>query len=371
MELKKLEIIHYRVEMREVFETSFGKTKTRDTVLIHIIDRCGEEGWGEAPVDDGPWYSYETVYTAIHVIRDYIAKLLAKHNEVRDPWEYVEVIRTIRGHNMAKAGVEFALWDLYARLMNKPLYEVLGGIKKKVEAGLSIGVIGDLNKLIKYVDKGLEKGYRRIKLKIKPGWDILPVKKVREINRDIPLQVDANAAYTLKDTYIFKELDKYELLMIEQPLHYDDLYEHSILQKEIKTPICLDESIKNVYDAKAGYALGSYKIINIKPARIGGLIETLKIHDFAEKHDIPLWIGGLLETGIGRAFQVAAATLPMIKYPSDISESIRFYKEEIVEPPWTLNKDGTYTVPSKKGIGIEVLYEKIMKNARKIINIKF
>lgn len=370
MELVKLEIIHYRATMKEVFETSFGKTRIRDTILIHVIDYSGEEGWGEAPVDIGPWYSYETVYTAIHIIKDYIASILAKHRVIRDPWQYYGLVKIVRGHNMAKAGVEFALWDLYSKLQNKPLYKIVGGVKNKVEAGLSIGIIGDLDKLIRYIDKGLEKGYKRIKIKIKPGWDIDPVKKIRKIYGDIPLQVDANAAYTLDDAYIFRELDKYGLLMIEQPLHYDDLYEHSILQREIKTPICLDESIKNVHDAKAGYALGSYKILNIKPARVGGLVETLRIHEFAKKHNIPLWIGGLLETGIGRAFQIAAATLPMIKYPSDISESTRFYEEEIVEPPWTLNKDGTYNVPDKAGIGVDVLYEKIMKHTVKIINIK-
>ena len=368
MRISEVRIIHYRAPLLEAFTTSFGTMKVRDTVLVMIRDKEGNIGWGEAPVDNGPWYNPETINTAIHVIKDYIVPAL-KDKEIRHPCMLRGILSRIRGHNMAKAGVEFALWDLYAKRLGEPLYKVIGGVRNRVEAGLSIGVIGDMNRLLKSVALGLDKGYRRIKIKIKPGWDVLPVKTIRREYSDIPLQVDANAAYTLHDRRVFQELDKYDLLMIEQPLHYDDLYMHSILQKTIRTPICLDESIKNIYDAMAGYSLGSYKVINIKPARVGGLCETLAIHWYASQHGIPVWIGGLLETGIGRAFQVAAATLPNIKYPCDISESSRFYTEENVEPPWTLRKDGTYSVPEKPGIGVEVRVDVIIKHAEKVLSI--
>lgn len=370
MELREITIIHYQAQLREEFETSFGKTRVRDTVLVKITDETGLEGWGESPVDNGPWYNPETVFTATHVIRDYIVLLLSKHKNIENPQEFPKITRLIRGHNMAKAGVEFALWDLYSKTLRQPLYKVIGGTRDRVEAGLSIGIIGDMDRLLKAVGKGLEHGYRRIKIKIKPGWDIEPVREIMKTYGNISLQVDANAAYTLRDKNVFKKLDKYNLLMIEQPLHHDDLYYHSLLQKELSTPICLDESIKSIFDVEAGYALGSYRIINIKPARISGLNETLKIHEFAKEHSIPLWIGGLLETGIGRAFQVASATLPTIKYPNDISESHRFYHEDIVEPPWRLNSDGTYDVPTKPGIGVEVKIDTIIRHSKKIITIK-
>ncbi len=370
MRISEVKIIHYRAPLREPFTTSFGTMRVRDTVLIMLRDEEGYTGWGEAPVDNGPWYNPETVATAIHVIKDYIVSSL-KDKEIRHPCVLRGILSRIRGHNMAKAGVEFALWDLYAKRLGKPLYKIIGGVRNKVEAGLSIGVIGDMERLLRSVAAGLEKGYRRIKIKIKPGWDVLPVKTIRREYGDIPLQVDANAAYTLHDIPVFKELDKYDLLMIEQPLHYDDLYMHSILQQKIGTPICLDESIENIYDALAGYRLGSYRVINIKPARVGGLCETLAIHWFAHQHDIPVWIGGLLETGIGRAFQIAAATLPNIRYPNDISESSRFYVEEIVEPPWTLSKDGTYIVPEKPGIGVDVREDIIIKHAEKVLSYSF
>ncbi len=368
MRISEIRIIHYRAPLREAFTTSFGTMKVRDTVLIMVRDDEGNTGWGEAPVDNGPWYNPETISTAIHVIKDYIAPAL-KGKEMRHPCVLRGILSRIRGHNMAKAGVEFAIWDLYAKRHKEPLYRLIGGVKRKVEAGLSIGVIGDMDKLLKTVALGLDKGYRRIKIKIKPGWDILPVKKIRREYGDIPLQVDANAAYTLHDHRVFEELDKYGLLMIEQPLHYDDLYMHSILQRTIKTPICLDESIKNIYDAMAGHSLGSYKVINIKPARVGGLCETLAIHWYASQHSIPVWIGGLLETGIGRAFQVAAATLPNVRYPNDISESNRFYIEDVIETPWRLEKDGTYIVPEKPGIGVEVREDVIIRYTEKVLSI--
>ncbi len=367
MELKKITFYHVVTRLRESFETSFGKTIDRHCVIIAVEDNEGIVGWGEAPVDDGPWYSYETVDTTLYVYKEFIVPLLMKNPVLEKPVDFQELVRKIRGYRMAKAGIEFALWDLYAKENNMPLYKIIGGVRNRVESGISIGVIGDMNALIKAVDKYLERGYRRVKIKIKPGWDIEPVKMIRKEFGDIPLQVDANAGYTLADKHVFMELDKYDLLMIEQPLFYEDLYEHSILQSLIKTPLCLDESIRSLHDVMAGAKLGSFRIVNVKPARVGGLLETILIHDYTMRHGIPIWIGGMLETGIGRGFQVAAATLPNVKYPNDISESARYYEEELVEPPWTLNKDGTIAVPEKPGIGVEVLEERVKKYSRKIL----
>jgi len=325
---------------------------------------------GEAPVDDGPWYSYETVNTTLHIYKDFIVPLLKNNPIIENPMDFIKIVSKIRGHPMAKAGIEFALWDLYAKRHKQPLYRLLGGVRDYVESGVSIGIIGDYDRLIKAISHYLDEGYRRVKIKIKPGWDIGPVKRIRKEFGDIPLQVDANAAYELRDKHIFIELDKYGLLMIEQPFHYEDLYEHSILQKLIKTPICLDESIKSIYDAMAAIALGSLKVINVKPARVGGLLETITIHDYALKHNIPIWIGGMLETGIGRGFQVAAATLPNVKYPNDISASKRYYEEEIVEPPWEITSDGIIRVPNKPGIGVEVLEDRVEKYTVKKLSFK-
>ncbi len=363
--MKKIRLYHFVARLRESFETSFGKTIDRHCVLVAVEDSSGLIGWGEAPVDDGPWYSYETVDTTLYVYREFIIPLLKKHSGIEHPVEFQDIVSSIRGYRMAKAGIEFALWDLYAKSLGKPLYKLIGGVRDYIVSGVSIGVIGDMDRLIKSVEYYLDRGYRRVKIKIKPGWDVEPVKTIRKLFGDIPLQVDANAAYTLFDKHVFLELDKYGLTMIEQPLSYEDLYEHSILQSMIKTPICLDESIKSLSDAIAGHRLGSYRVINVKPARVGGILETIKIHDYTMMHNIPIWIGGMLETGIGRAFQVAAATLPNVRYPNDISESSRYYEEEIVEPPWTLRSNGTIEVPKKPGIGVEVLEEKIEKYAKR------
>lgn len=370
MELTKVVLYHVVVKLREVFETSFGRTIDRHCIIVRIEDSYGETGWGEVPVDDAPLYSYETVDTTLYVYREFFMPVLSKGRVIESPKDVQSKLSIFRGYRMAKAGLEFALWDLYSRSLRKPLYKVLGGVRDRVESGISIGVIGDLSALTKAVDKYLERGYRRVKVKVKPGWDLEPVKAIRKTFGEIPLMIDANASYTISYASIFKELDKYELLMIEQPLHYDDLYEHSVLQSMIKTPICLDESIKGLSDALTGARIGAMRVINVKPARVGGLHEAKLINDYMKELNVPIWIGGMLETGIGRGFQVAAATLDNVKYPNDISESSRYYEEELVEPPWTLNNDGTITVPSKPGIGVDVIEERVAKYSRKIIEFK-
>lgn len=370
MELRRIVVYHVVMRLKAPFETSFGKTVDRHCVLVEVEDRSGEVGWGEAPVDDGPWYSYETVETTLYVYREFLIPKLLEVRVLTHPKEFLELVEGVRGYRMAKAGVEMALWDLKARLEGRPLYKVLGGVRNYITSGVSIGIIGDEAALIKAVGKFLDDGYRRIKIKIKPGWDVGPVALIRRVFGEIPLQVDANAAYALDHLNVFKELDRYGLLMIEQPLSYEDLSQHAELQSHLNTPICLDESIKSLYDVKAAVRLGSCKVINIKPARVGGLYEAKLIHDYAMSVGIPVWIGGMLETGVGRGHLIATATLPNVKYPSDISGSDRYWEEDIVEPPWTLRKDGTIQAVEKGGIGVEVVRERLSKYVKAVLEFK-
>ncbi|MDT7864628.1 MAG: o-succinylbenzoate synthase [Thermoproteota archaeon] len=365
MEIIKVDIYHIVMKLKVSFETSFGKTINRHGILVKVEDASGCIGWGETPVEEGPWYSYETIETTLYIYKEYLIPKLIKLRNLEHPKEFMEAVKGVRGYRMAKAGIEMALWDLKAKLMGKPLYKLLGGVRNYIVSGVSIGIIGDEVALLKSISNFLDEGYKRIKIKIKPGWDIYPVRLIRREFGDIPLQVDANAAYTLNDIGIFKELDNYDLLMIEQPLSYEDLYDHAMLQSQIKTPICLDESIKNLHDAKTALKLGSCKVINIKPARVGGLYESKLIHDYSMEKGIPIWIGGMLETGIGRGHLVAMATLPNVKYPNDISGSSRYWEEDIVEPPWVVRKDGTIELPEKPGIGVEVIEDRLSKYLRK------
>lgn len=360
----------YLISMRLIrpFETSFGKTFDRPCILVKVKYE-DYEGWGEVVAGEGPWYSYETFETAWYILEKFAIPLVLG-KEIEKPQEINKLLAPIRGHNMAKAGIEMATWDLYAKLRRRPLYQVLGGVRNKIESGVSIGIQKSINDLLKLIADYLNEGYRRIKIKIKPKWDVNIVKTIRKEYPDIPLQVDANAAYTLNDLPIFKQLDQYNLLMIEQPLSYTDLLDHSILQSQLKTPICLDESIEHLDDLKVAVKLGSCKVVNIKPGRVGGHYNSIRIHNLSQQHDIANWIGGMLETGIGRAHNVALATLPNIKYPNDISASKRYYKEDIIEPPFELNKDGTMNVPQKDGIGVEVLEDRIKKYTVKVKSFK-
>jgi len=355
------EIFYYHISMplKMTFQTSFGETNTHDTIIIKVVS-SDLAGYSEIPVNTGPWYSYETITTALHVSLDFIAPRILGA-DIQDIGEIKDLIKNIRGHEMAKAGHEMAVLDLIAKYENKPLAKLIGGVKSKIEAGVSIGVISDLEKLHREVSRFLDEGYRRIKIKIKPGWDLDPIDMIRREFGKIKLQVDANAAYDLdKHLDVFIDMDRYDLLMLEQPLHYNDLYRHSILRSKISTPICLDESIRDIYDTEAAIALGSCDVINVKPPRVGGLLETIKINNYAEKHDIPIWIGGLLESGIGRGHLVAAATLSNVKYPCDISASNRYYDMDIVEPEWVVEK-GYIDVPREAGIGVEVREDRILK----------
>ena len=347
------------MELVTPFATSMG-VETHEEHIIVKIDSGGIMGWGECVVEHSPLYSSETVKTAWHILEDFlmpgiINKNLQTVQNAVDSWKW------IRGHRMAKAGLESAIWDVFAKMQNKSLSKILGGTFDRVEIGVSVGIQSSPDKLIETVERYLQKGYKRIKIKIAPGKDLEFISPLRKEFPDIQLQVDANSAYTLKDVDIFKAMDDYNLLLIEQPFGFEDIYEHSKLQKEIKTPICLDESIHSLNDAKAAVELGSCKIINIKPGRVGGFTESKLIHDYCAEQKIPVWHGGMLESGIGRAGNVALASLPNFTLPGDISASKRYYKEDIVEPEFAINNNGTMDVPTEPGIGVEVNIKKLEK----------
>lgn len=281
-----------------------------------------------------------------------IPSILGK--DLSAPEEAVALYAKVRGHMMAKAGVEAALWDAFAKARNISLSEMLGGVRKKIDVGVSIGIQESEKKLLEKVDGYLKEGYKRIKIKIAPGNDIQFVRALRRVYPGLMLQVDANSAYTLDDITIFRQMDDLGLILIEQPLGYEDIFDHSKLQRELKTPICLDESIHSLDDTRAAIELDSCRIINIKPGRVGGFTESKLIHDYCASMNIPVWHGGMLESGIGRAGNVALASLSNFTLPGDISASKRYYTEDIVEPEFVVNPDGTMDVPVKPGIGVEV-----------------
>lgn len=340
------------MELVSPFETSMGI----ETHVEHIIIKAEAEGltgWGECVAESKPSYSYETVKTAWHILEDFLVPVVL-NNKIETVQEAINNWNWIRGNRMAKAGLEAATWDVFAKMQKKSLSRLLGGTREKVEVGVSIGIQPTPDKLAEKVEGYLTEGYKRIKIKISPEKDFEFISSLRKSFPNIQLQVDANSAYTLDDADTFKEMDKYNLLMIEQPLGYEDIYEHSKLQKEIQTPICLDESIHSLNDTKAAVEMGSCKIINIKPGRVGGFTESKLIHDYCASQNIPVWHGGMLETGIGRAGNVALASLSNFTLPGDISASKRYFKEDIVEPEFVISNNGTIDVPTESGIGIEV-----------------
>jgi O-succinylbenzoate synthase len=357
MKIEHIELRHVKLELVSPFETSMG-IETHEEHIIIRADSEGIIGWGESVAEGTPFYSYETVTTAWHILKDFlIPDILGK--EIHSVEHAIQQSERVRGHRMAKAGLEAALWDLFAKANNVSLSSLLGGTRKQIDVGVSIGLQSSPAALVKKVEAHLNEGYKRIKIKIAPGRDIALVEAIRKEFPNILLQVDANSAYTLNDAEIFKAMDDQNLLLIEQPLGYDDIYEHSKLQKMLNTPICLDESIHSLADTKAAIELGSCRIINIKPGRVGGFTESKKIHDYCAEKNIPVWHGGMLESGIGRAGNVALASLSNFTLPGDISASSRYYKQDIVTPPFEVTSDGTMRVPTGKGIGVEVVMKEL------------
>jgi O-succinylbenzoate synthase len=348
----------YLVEMPLVspFVTSFGEEKVRQALLVALTSE-GRTGWGECVASRGPWYSAETSETARHVILDFALPLLSGKRIAR-PTDVPQVLAPIRGHAMAKAAVEAALWDLHAQAEGKPLAALLGGTQEKVPAGVSVGIQPDIATLVARVAAYVAEGYQRVKLKVKPGWDLGPLAAVRERFPDLPLSVDANAAYTPADAAHLKEFDRFGLLMVEQPLAYDDLVGHARLAQTLATPLCLDESITSPHRAWEALELGACRIINVKQGRLGGLSAVLEVHELAQERNVPLWCGGMLETGIGRAVNAALASLPGFTLPHDISATDRYYREDIAAPPFRLEQ-GFIRVPTQPGLGVKVDLERL------------
>ncbi len=347
----RIELRTVRLPLREPFETSFGRVTARPTILVRVTAN-GSVGWGEVAALEAPLYTGETLGTARHVIRDFLAPALLAGPFARLS-EVAQALAPIRGHQMAKAGLELALVDLAGRLQGASVSTLLGGTREAVAVGVSLGLPPSVGALVDTVARHLAIGYRRIKLKIKPGRDIDLVAAVRARFPDILLSVDANAAYTLADLERLRRLDAYRLLMIEQPLDPDDLVDHAALQRELRTPICLDESIGRPRHAEQAIALGSCRIINIKVGRVGGYRAALAIHACCRRHGVPVWCGGMLESGIGRAHNLALASLPGFTLPGDISASVRYYDRDVLIRPIELGPGGTIAVPSGAGIGVD------------------
>jgi O-succinylbenzoate synthase len=357
MRIDRIEMRHVKLVLIAPFVTSMGVEYDEEHIIVRV-DADGVTGWGESVAEGTPFYSYETVQTAWHILRDFlIPSVLGK--DIASIDDAIALGARVRGHRMAKAGLEAALWDAFAKAEGKSLSTLLGGTRKRIDVGVSIGIQPSPADLVRKVDGYLREGYRRIKIKIAPGSDLALVEAIRREHPTVPLQVDANSAYELSDIGIFRAMDPYGLLLIEQPLSCDDIYDHSKLQAELKTPICLDESIHSLADARAALELKSCRVINIKPGRVGGFTESKKIHDLCASMNIPVWHGGMLESGIGRAGNVALASLPNFTLPGDISASKRYYKEDIVDPAFEVAADGTMAVPTGPGIGVNVVVDRL------------
>jgi O-succinylbenzoate synthase len=350
LRLLKLPLVHF-------FETSFGRIHEKHFIIVRV-DGGGAAGYGECVAEQDPYYSAETNDTVWHIIADFVAPRVLG-TAFSHPREVFPALKAIRGHHMAKAAVEMAAWDLYARQRGEPLARVLGGSRDRIASGVSIGIQDSLDDLATKVETELAAGYRRIKIKIKPGWDIDAVETIRRRFGSIPLMVDANAAYTVADADHLARLDPFDLMMIEQPLDYDDIADHAALQRRLKTPICLDESIHSVAAAREAIASGACRIINIKPGRVGGITESIRLHDLCAQHGIPVWHGGMLESGIGRAANIHLSTLPNFSLPGDIAGSKRYFNPDLIDPPIEVAADGTIAVPAGPGLGVTIREDRV------------
>jgi O-succinylbenzoate synthase len=363
VKIERLELRLLELPLVHFFETSFGRIDDKHFIIVRA-DGDGTSGYGECVADNDPYYSAETNETAWHIISEFIAPRVLGV-ELAHPRDVFPALKAIRGHNMAKAAVEMAAWDLYARQRREPLWRTLGGARDRIASGVSIGIQPSLADLAATVERELAAGYRRVKIKVKPGWDLDPVRTIRERFGSVPLMVDANAAYTAGDAEHLARLDEYGLMMIEQPLDYDDIAEHAQLQRQLKTPICLDESIKSVGAAREAIAAGACRIINIKPGRIGGFGESIRLHDLCAGHGIPVWHGGMLESGIGRAANIHLSTLPNFTLPGDVAASKRYFSPDLIEPPIEVAADGTIAVPNDHGLGVIIRDDRVERATRR------
>lgn len=367
MKIDRLDVKLLRLPLVQFFETSFGRSYEKSFLLIRLEGE-GHVGWGESVAEGHPYYSSETTETTWHIITEFLAqRVVGKTFE--HPRDIFPAMARVRGNNMAKAGIEMAAWDLYARILGQPLSAVLGGTRDRIASGVSIGIQDSLDQLVAKVEKELAAGYRRIKIKVKPGWDLNAVEAVRAKFPDILLMVDANAAYSATDGAHLAKLDPYKLMMIEQPLDYDDVMDHVQLQKEIATPICLDESIHTVRIARDAIEAKACKIINVKPGRVGGHGESIKLHDLCQAHGIPVWHGGMLESGIGRAHNIHLASLPNFTLPGDIAASKRYFAPDLIEPGIEVAADGTIPVPTGPGIGVNIVEARVQAATERQISL--
>lgn len=355
MIIRSVTLYYTKMPLVSPFQTSYGLYKERESILIQLHDEEGRSGWGEVVAFSQPWYTEETIVTSSHMLIDYLIPAilhtpLSHPSDVRKLWQ-------IKRNHMAKAGLEGALWDLYAKRTNQSLASALGGSKEEIEVGVVIG-LDTLQVMLRHIEQYARDGYKRFKVKIKSDRDYEIISTIRREFPQLPLMVDANSAYTLQDIDKLKRLDEFGLLMIEQPLGAHDFLDHAELQQQIQTPICLDESIHTLEDARVAIQLGSCRIINVKAGRVGGLTEAIHIHHYCMQHNIPIWCGGMIETGISRAQNVALSTLPNFTIPGDISASSRHWEQDIITPQVTV-RNGKVTVPKIPGIGYHINYKRL------------
>jgi o-succinylbenzoate synthase len=354
LQLEGLELREIEMPLVVPFETSFGRTTLRRILIVRVFDRSGAYGYGECTASEGPFFNHETIDTAWLIISQFVAPLLARTRPAKAD-EVSGALAPIRENRMAKGGVEVAVWDLEAKLSGTPLWQHLGGTQPEIQSGVSIGLQESIGGLLEKVSREIENGYQRIKIKIKPGKDIELVERVRSRFPSIALSVDANSAYALdRDLDVLKQLDRFDLMMIEQPLAAEDLLDHAKLQRMLRTPICLDESILSLTNAVHALELGACRIFNIKLGRVGGHHDARAIQEFARSKGVPVWCGGMLESGVGRAHNIAMSTLPGFCLPGDISASSRYWSEDIIDPPVTVSRKGTIKAPMSPGIGYAV-----------------
>jgi len=360
MKAEKIVLRKMRMSLQVPFTTSFGTQQVRDFILVEV-HTADSVGYGECVVSGKPFYSEETAGTAWHMLEDFLVPMILEQGDLAHPDQVSALFSPIRRNNMAKSALDAAFWDLYAKEQGISLAKALGGTKDRIEVGVSLGIEKDINDLLRNVEKHLKLGYRRMKIKIAPGKDVQVIRTVRERFGSIPMMADANSAYTLDDLEVLKQLDEFALMMIEQPLAHDDIIDHATLQKELRTPLCLDESIHSCEDARKAIELGSTRIINIKVGRVGGLTEAKRIHDLCQEQDIPVWCGGMLESGIGRAHNVAVTALPNFTLPGDTAGSSRYWQNDLITPWVEVDAQGMIAVPDEPGIGYAPNLELIKK----------
>src|SRR5229473_3209625 len=359
MQVRRMTLQEVRMKLVAPFETSMERTEVRRILLVQA-DVDGVTGWGECVAGESPFYSPETTDTAWLILRDFLWPMI-KGKEFAAAGDVWDLLIRVCGHNMAKAALEAAVWDAEAKQKGVPLSKLIGGVHEEISCGVSVGIKESLDELSSTVQRELAAGYQRIKIKIKPGKDLELVRRLRQDFPRIKLMVDANSAYTLNDWPLLKQLEGFYLMMIEQPLGWDDLYSHIELQKKLDTPICLDECIHTEKQARAAVELGACKIINIKLGRVGGYTVARRIHDFCQQRGVPVWCGGMLESGIGRAHNIALSTLPNFTLPGDVTASKRYWVEDLIDPEVTVSPQGTIRVPTGPGIGFEPRLELIEK----------